>query len=84
MAPRPTPSGTGTEAAASRATWAKQTRHALATLSREQRLVLELAYFKSMSQAEIARRLGLPLPIVQITAATGLVRLGQVLQAENV
>lgn len=66
---------------ASREAWAQQTGEALMTVSTLQRTVLELAYFKSMTQPEIARQLGIPLPMVQVTAAGGLVRLGRAIEA---
>ncbi len=49
----------------------------------QQRVVLELAYFKSMTQTEIARQLRLPLPIVQGTASKTLLRLRRALEAET-
>jgi DNA-directed RNA polymerase specialized sigma24 family protein len=50
------------------------------TVSTLQRTVLELAYFKSMTQPEIARQLGMPLPMVHATAAGGLARLGRAIE----
>ena len=46
---------------APREAWARQTREALMTVSTLQRTVLELSYFKSMTESEIARQLGIPL-----------------------
>ncbi len=65
---------------APRQAWARQTRDALLTVSMLQRTVLELSYFKSMTESEIARQLGIPLPMVQVTAAGGLVRLGRAIE----
>ncbi len=65
---------------APREAWARQTREALMTVSTLQRTVLELSYFKSMTESEIARQLGIPLPMVQVTAAGGLVRLGRAIE----
>ncbi len=64
-----------------RAKWAQDTHDALTALSMPQRVVIELSYFKAMSQSEIAQRLGLPLRTVQLIALSGLLRLGRDLEA---
>jgi RNA polymerase sigma-70 factor (ECF subfamily) len=54
-------------------------RSALATLSREQRETLELAYFGGLSHREIAEHLARPLGTVKTQIRTGMQRLAQVL-----
>jgi RNA polymerase sigma-70 factor (ECF subfamily) len=54
-------------------------RAALATLSREQRETLELAYFGGLSHREISERLSRPLGTVKTQIRTGMQRLAQVL-----
>jgi RNA polymerase sigma factor (sigma-70 family) len=53
----------------------------LAALSVPEREVIELSYFKAMSQSEIAAQLGLPLTTVRVIAASALVRMGRGLEA---
>jgi RNA polymerase sigma factor (sigma-70 family) len=43
----------------------KEVREALADLSPDQRQVLEMAYFRGMTQVEIAREIGIPLGTVK-------------------
>ncbi len=45
-----------------------------------QRVVIELSSFKAMSQSDIALRLGLPLPLVQRIASSGLLQMDQTLE----
>lgn len=54
-------------------------RTALATLPREQRDVLELAYWGDYTQAEIAVRLAVPLGTIKSRAALGLKKLARTL-----
>jgi RNA polymerase sigma factor (sigma-70 family) len=54
-------------------------RAALARLPREQRDVLELAYWGDYSQTEIAARLGIPLGTIKSRAALGLRKLARTL-----
>ena len=54
-------------------------RSALATLPREQRDVIELAYWGDYTQAEISSRLGIPLGTIKSRAALGLRKLARTL-----
>jgi RNA polymerase sigma-70 factor (ECF subfamily) len=54
-------------------------RNALGVLPREQREVIELAYWGDLSQAEIAIRLGVPLGTIKSRAALGLRKLSRAL-----
>jgi len=56
-------------------------RTALGELPREQRKILELMYFRDMSQREIARATGIPLGTVKTRAGLAVRRLRQVLAA---
>lgn len=62
---------------------AAATAQALATLSTSQRQVLWLSYFQHLTQQQIAARLGLPLAVVQASAATGLQKLGEALSVRG-
>lgn len=54
-------------------------RRALATLSSEQRQVLELAYFSGMSHSEIAAHLGQPLGTVKTRTRLSMLKLKEIL-----
>ena len=56
-------------------------RTALSALPREQRAVIELAYWGDLSQAEIAARLGVPLGTIKSRASLGLRKLARSLGA---
>ena len=56
-------------------------RSALRELPREQRKILELMYFREMSQREIAQATGIPLGTVKTRAGLAVRRLRQVLAA---
>ena len=58
-------------------------RGALATLPREQRDVIELAYWGDYTQAEIASRLGIPLGTIKSRAALGLRKLARTLSQRD-
>jgi len=58
-------------------------RSALSTLPREQRDVIELAYWGDLTQAEIASRLGIPLGTIKSRAALGLRKLARTLNAQD-
>lgn len=62
---------------------AEQVRAALARLPREQCEVLSLAYFADETQAEIAKRLELPLGTVKARTFRGLRRLAQILASSE-
>lgn len=53
----------------------RKVREALATLPANQRIVLELAYFEGLSQAEIAERTGDPIGTVKTRMRSGLISL---------
>jgi RNA polymerase sigma-70 factor (ECF subfamily) len=53
----------------------RRVREALTTLSSEQRVVIELAYFTGLSFSEIAARLGIPLGTAKSRAAAAMSRL---------
>ncbi len=55
-------------------------RDALVVLPREQRDVIELAYWGDLSQSEIAARLGVPLGTIKSRAALGLRKLATALR----
>ena len=56
---------------------------ALATLSPQQRRVLELAYFGGLSQSEVAERVGAPLGTVKSWTRQGLLRLREAVPQEE-
>lgn len=53
----------------------RQVRTVLAGLSKEQREVIEIAYFGGYTQTEIADRLGIPLGTVKTRMRTGLMKM---------
>ena len=55
-------------------------RSALATLSAEQREVIELAYYSGLSHSEIALRLGQPLGTVKTRTRLGMIKLRDMLR----
>ena len=58
-------------------------RSALSTLPREQRDVIELAYWGDYTQAEISSRLGIPLGTIKSRAALGLRKLARSLSQRD-
>ncbi|NJO41827.1 MAG: sigma-70 family RNA polymerase sigma factor [Cyanobacteria bacterium CRU_2_1] len=54
-------------------------RHAMTQLSDNQRQILEMSYFRGMTQAEIAQQLRMPLGTVKTNARQGLIKLRQLL-----
>lgn len=62
--------------------WAQQTLAALRSLNASQREVIRLSYFERLSQEDIASRLGLPVQMVRVTAASALQRIADAL-ADN-
>jgi RNA polymerase sigma-70 factor (ECF subfamily) len=67
---------------ASLAEEARQLRSALEQIPESQRKVLFLAYFKGLSQSEIARRLGAPLGTVKSSARLALTKLRDILRTD--
>jgi RNA polymerase sigma-70 factor (ECF subfamily) len=59
-------------------------RAALAVLPREQRDVIELAYWGDFTQVEIASRLGIPLGTIKSRAALGLRKLARSLNLQDI
>lgn len=64
---------------ASRNEQSQEVQAALAQLSEEQQQILRLSYYDGLSQAEIAKRLDLPLGTVKARARRGLMKLRQTL-----
>ncbi len=58
----------------------ERVRHGLAQLSEDQRQVLEMAYYRGLSQSEIAQQLGLPLGTIKTRSRLGLLKLRQTLE----
>ena len=58
----------------------REVREALADLSPEQRQVLEMAYFRSMTQVRIAEELGIPLGTVKTRTFAALRKLRRALE----
>ncbi len=65
------------------ATESARVQRAVAQLSAEQRTVIELAYWKELSQSEIAEELGIPLGTVKTRTRRALARLADILDAER-
>jgi RNA polymerase sigma-70 factor (ECF subfamily) len=63
------------------ATESARVHHAVAQLSPELRAVIELAYWKELSQSEIAEELGLPLGTVKTRTRRALMRLADSLDS---
>jgi RNA polymerase sigma-70 factor (ECF subfamily) len=57
-------------------------RQSLATLSEQQRQILELSYYRGLSQSAIATQLNLPLGTVKTHMRQGLIKLRQLLQSQ--
>ncbi|MBW9205832.1 sigma-70 family RNA polymerase sigma factor [Mumia sp. zg.B53] len=62
---------------------AADVRWAVARLPEHERTVLELAYFRELTQREIAVRLDVPLGTVKARASRGTRRLGQIMRASD-
>lgn len=58
-------------------------RRALATLSEEQRELIELAYFSGFSHSEMAERLGLPLGTIKTRIRLGMMKLRTMLSERD-
>jgi RNA polymerase sigma factor (sigma-70 family) len=69
---------------AERFAWADELRAALDLLPDTQRQVIELAYFGSFAQSEIAEQLNLPLGTVKTRTFRGLQRLAALIEAKGV
>jgi RNA polymerase sigma-70 factor (ECF subfamily) len=80
--PEPPRSAAPAELAAQRELRA-QVLAALASLPREQRSALELAYYEGLSHSEIAERLGDPLGTVKTRVRLGLAKLATLLDAHR-
>ena len=78
VAPPPDPG-----VSATRSQLGGRVREALATLTPQQRAVLEIAYFEGLSQTEIASRVGAPLGTVKSWTRQGLMRLKELLPQEE-
>lgn len=81
--PRENPDAATTEEQAEQRMTNMRVRSALAQLPEEQRAVLALAYFKGMSQREIAEELGEPLGTVKTRVRLGMQKLRGLLIDEH-
>ena len=79
--PRPAPGDPA--ALAAHTDLSKRVREALDQLQPQQRRVLEIAYFRGLSQSEIAEELGAPLGTVKSWTRQGLLRLREMLPQEE-
>jgi RNA polymerase sigma-70 factor (ECF subfamily) len=61
----------------------REVRDALADLPAEQRQVLEMAYFRGMTQVRIAEELGIPLGTVKTRTFAALRKLRRALETED-
>jgi RNA polymerase sigma-70 factor, ECF subfamily len=60
----------------------KLVRQSLASLSEQQRQILELSYYQGLSQSAISQTLNLPLGTVKTHMRQGLIKLRQLLQSQ--
>lgn len=75
-------SGEDVATVATNVAYVEQVRSAMARLSPDQRLALELAYFEGYTQTEIAERLGKPLGTVKTYMFQGMRRLRELLEVD--
>jgi RNA polymerase sigma-70 factor (ECF subfamily) len=61
----------------------KLVREAMEKLSQDQRQVIELAFFSSMTHTEIAEHLSVPLGTVKTRIRRGLMKLREVISPES-
>ena len=73
--------GPGPSEQAEAATERARIHRAVAQLTADQRAVIELAYWKELSQSEIAEKLGIPLGTVKTRTRRALSRLADILEA---
>ncbi len=62
---------------------ARIVRAAVASLDRDERTALELAYFSDLSQSQVAQRLGLPLGTVKTRIRGAMIKLRQALSGQR-